>query len=109
MEHLDHAAGIDRFVDLGLHPNKGEVLVAYPEDSLKWQRLPSFRKLAGTLTNHLEGILNYCRHKVPFGVVEAINANIRSMIRRGRGYRDHEYLILKLQKSTARGRLERAA
>jgi len=77
--------------------------------SLRWQRLPAFQKLAATLMRHLEGILNYCRHKVPFGVVEAINANIRSMIRRGRGYRDHEYLILKVQKSTARVRLERTA
>jgi transposase len=77
--------------------------------SLRWQRLPAFKKLAATLTRHLEGILNYCRHKVPFGVVEAINANIRSVIRRGRGYRDHEYLILKVQRSTARARLERAA
>jgi hypothetical protein len=77
--------------------------------SLRWQRLPAFKKLAGTLQRHLEGILSYCRHKVPFGVVEAINANIRSVIRRGRGYRDHEYLILKVQKSTAQARLSRAA
>jgi len=78
-------------------------------DSLRWQRLPAFQKLAATLSRHLEGILNYCRHKIPFGVVEAINANIRSMIRRGRGYRDHEYLILKVQKSSAQARLSRAA
>jgi len=77
--------------------------------SLRWQRLPAFQKLVGTLQRHLDGILAYCHHKVPFGVVEAINANIRSMIRRGRGYRDHEYLILKVQKATAQARLARAA
>ena len=77
--------------------------------SLRWQRLPAFKKLAGTLKRHLKGILNYCRHKIPFGVVEAINGNIRSVIRRGRGYRDHEYMILKVQKSTAQARLLRAA
>lgn len=77
--------------------------------SLRWQRLPAFKKLARTLYDHLEGILAYCRHKVPFGVVEAINGNLRALIRRGRGYRDHEYLILKAQKSTAQARLERAA
>ena len=77
--------------------------------SLRWQRLPDFQILARTLERHLEGILNYCRHKVPFGTIEAINGNIRSMIRRGRGYRDHEYLILKVQKSTAQARLRRAA
>ena len=77
--------------------------------SLRWQRLPAFKKLAGTLQRHLGGILAYCHHKVPFGVVEAINGNIRSIIRRGRGYRDHEYLILKVQKATAQARLARAA
>ena len=77
--------------------------------SLRWQRLPAFKKLARTLTSHLDGILAYCRHKVPFGVVEAINANIRAMIRRGRGYRDYEYLLLKVQKATAQARLARAA
>jgi hypothetical protein len=28
-------------------------------DQLRWQRLPSFQKLANTLLNHLDGILNY--------------------------------------------------
>jgi hypothetical protein len=42
-------------------------------------------------------------------VVEAVNGNLRAIIRRGRGYRDHEYLILKAQKSTAQARLARAA
>jgi transposase len=77
--------------------------------SLRWQRLPAFKKLARTLKKYLDGILAYCRHKVPFGVVEAINGNLRALIRRGRGYRDHEYLILKAQKSTAQARLARAA
>jgi transposase len=77
--------------------------------SLRWQRMPAFKKLGQTLLNHIDGILSYCRHKVPFGVVEAINGNLRSLIRRGRGYRDHEYLILKAQRSTAQARLARAA
>jgi len=42
--------------------------------SLRWQRLPAFKKLAQTLVAHLEGILAYCRHKVPFGVVELSTA-----------------------------------
>lgn len=77
--------------------------------SIRWQRLPAFQKLARTLERHLDGILAYCRHKVPFGVVEAINANIRAIIRRGRGYRDHDYLILKVQRATARRARRRAA
>ena len=77
--------------------------------SLRWQRLPAFKKLAQTLIRHFDGILAYCHHKVPFGVVEAINGNLRAIIRRGRGYRDYEYLVLKAQKATAQARMERAA
>jgi len=67
-------------------------------DQLKWQRLRAFEKLAETLLKHLEGILNYCRTKVRFGVVEAINANLRLLINRGRGYRNLGYLLLKAKR-----------
>ena len=55
---------------------------------------------------HLDGIIACCRHKVPFGVVEAINGTLRAPHPR---YRDHEYLVLKAQKSTVQARLARAA
>ncbi len=77
--------------------------------ALRWQRLPAFQKLGALLMRHLTGILNYCHEKVPFGKVEAINGNIRAMLRRGRGYRDHEYLLLKVRKATATRRLRRTA
>ena len=67
-------------------------------DQLKWQRLTPFEKLAETLLKHLEGILNYCRTKVRFGVVEAVNANIRLLINRGRGYKNLRYLLLKAKR-----------
>lgn len=67
-------------------------------DQLKWQRLEPFKKLAVMLIRHEEGLLNYCRTKVPFGVVEAVNGNIKSLIRRGRGYRNLRYLLLKAQR-----------
>ena len=35
-------------------------------DQLRWQRLPSFQKLAAMLIDHVDGILNYCRTKVRF-------------------------------------------
>ena len=62
-------------------------------DQLQWQRLPAFQKVGEMLLKHLEGILNYCRAKVRFGVVEAINANIRMLINRGLGYRALHYLL----------------
>ena len=65
---------------------------------LRWQRLPAFEKLAHLLLDHLDGILNYCRIKVRFGVVEAINGNIKTLLRRGRGYKNLRYLLLKAQR-----------
>ena len=65
---------------------------------LRWQRLPAFEKLAYLLIDHVDGILNYCRTKVRFGVVEAINGNIKSLLRRGRGYKNLRYLLLKAQR-----------
>jgi len=67
-------------------------------DQLRWQRLEPFQKLAFMLLDHLDGILNYCRTKVPFGVVEAINGNIKTLLRRGRGYKNLGYLLLKAQR-----------
>ena len=70
-------------------------------DQLRWQRLEPFQKLARMLLSHQEGLLNYCHVKVRFGVVEAINGNIRLLIHRGRGYRDKDYLLLKAQRMAA--------
>jgi len=77
--------------------------------ALRWQRLPAFDKVAQLLSRHVDGLLAYCHVKVPFGKVEAINGNIRAMLRRGRGYRDHAYLLLKVQKATAARRAVRRA
>jgi transposase len=70
-------------------------------DQLRWQRLEPFQKLAKMLLEHLDGILNYCRTKVRLGVVEAVNGNIKSLLRRGRGYRNLRYLLLKAQRMAA--------
>jgi transposase len=67
-------------------------------DQLRWQRLKPFEKLAGMLLDHLEGILNYCRTRIAMGVVEAINGNIKTLLRRGRGYKNLRYLLLKAQR-----------
>lgn len=68
---------------------------------LRWQRLPAFQKLAAMLVDHLDGILNHCRTPVRFGVVEAINGNIKALLRRGRGYTNLRYLLLKAQRQAA--------
>src|ERR1035438_8968038 len=53
-------------------------------------RLKPFEELATMLLKHLDGIANYCRTKVRFGVVEVIN--------RGRGYKNLRYLLLKVKR-----------
>lgn len=70
-------------------------------DQLRWQRLEPFQKLAFMLLDHLDGILNYCRVKPPLGVVEAVNGNLRMLLRRGRGYKNLRYLLLKAQRMAA--------
>jgi transposase len=67
-------------------------------DQLKWQRLEPFEDLAAMLLKHVDGIVNYCRTKVRFGVVEAVNGNIRMLINRGRGYKNLRYLLLKAKR-----------
>jgi len=67
-------------------------------EQLKWQRLVPFEKLAEMLLKHVEGIANYCETKVRFGVVEAVNGNIRMLINRGRGYQNLRYLLLKAKR-----------
>jgi len=70
-------------------------------DQLRWQRLAPFQKVARMLREHLHGILNYCRTKVRMGVVEAVNANLKTLLRRGRGYKNLRYLLLKAQHMAA--------
>lgn len=68
---------------------------------IRWQRLPAFQKLAKMLVDHMEGLLNYYKAQVRFGVVEAINGNLRLLLRRGRGYQNLRYLLLKAQRLSA--------
>ena len=53
------------------------------------------------LVRHLEGIAAYCFHDVRFGVVESINTTIKAVLRRARGMRDEQLLLLKLKWATA--------
>ena len=56
------------------------------------------RRHAGEASGDGDRILNYCRTKVRFGVVEALNGNIRMLINRGRGYKNVRYLLLKAKR-----------
>ena len=69
--------------------------------ALRWQRLPEMERLGDFLFKHIEGIAAYCDHPVRFGVVESINTTIKAVLRRARGMRDEEMLLLKLKWATA--------
>ena len=68
------------------------------KDSLKWQRLHPYQKFAEMIEAHWDGIASYCHpeNKVSLGLVEGVNNKIRVLQRRAYGYRDEEYLKLKI-------------
>jgi transposase len=55
------------------------------------------RKLHDCLIAHMFGILALAEHRPPTGRIEALNGNWETLVRRGRGYRDHQYLLRKLR------------
>jgi transposase len=67
-------------------------------DSLKWQRLKPYEKFAAMIESHWDGIAAYCKveNKVCLGYVEGLNNKIRVIQRRAYGYRDEDYLRLKI-------------
>jgi transposase len=67
-------------------------------ESLKWQRLKPYEKSAAMIEAHWDGIVAYCHtdNKVALGFVEGLNNKIRVIQRRAYGYRDEDYLRLKI-------------
>ena len=68
------------------------------KQGLRWQRLKPYRKFAAMIDRHWDGIASYCRpeNKISLGLVEGLNNKIRVLQRRAYGYRDEEYLKLKI-------------
>ena len=52
-----------------------------------------FTALGGTLSRHLELILNTVRHRLSNGRIEALNSTVRLISHRARGFRKVENLI----------------
>jgi len=65
--------------------------------ALRWRRLPEMERLGDFLFHHIEGIAAYCDHPVRLGVAESINTTIKAVLRRARGMRDEQMLLLKLK------------
>jgi transposase len=68
------------------------------KQALKWQRLEPFEKFARMIDEHWDGIAAYCHggNKVALGFVEGLNNKIRTLQKRAYGFRDEEYLRLKI-------------
>jgi transposase len=60
--------------------------------------LEPYRKFAELIESHWDGIASYCHpdNKVSLGLVEGVNNKIRVLQRRAHGYRNEEYLKLKI-------------
>jgi len=68
------------------------------KESLRWQRLEPYQKFVGLIEKHWDGIVSYCHpdNKVSLGMVEGLNNKIRVLQSRAYGYRDEDYLKLKI-------------
>jgi transposase len=63
---------------------------------LKWSRLKSYRRFVKMVDRHWDGILAFCDKKVSLGYIESSNLKARNVIRRAYGYRDKDYMKLKV-------------
>lgn len=66
------------------------------KEALKWARLKPYEPFVKMIEKHLDGILAYCDHKLPLGFIEGTNLKAKNIIRRAYGYRDIEYMKLKI-------------
>jgi transposase len=55
------------------------------------------RKLHDSLRSHSPEIIALGKHRPPTGRIEALNNNWETQVRQGRGYRDLQFLLLKLR------------
>ena len=55
------------------------------------------RRLHDTLNERWNEILALAEHRPPVGRIEALNNNWETLVRRARGYRNHDYLLRKLR------------
>jgi transposase len=63
---------------------------------LKWTRMKSYRNFVKMVDRHWDGIIVFCDKKVSLGYIESSNLKARNVIRRAYGYRDKEYMKLKV-------------
>jgi transposase len=65
-------------------------------EQLKWSRLKPYHKFVRMVEKHFDGILAFCDKKVSLGYIESTNLKAKNVIRRAYGYRDKDYMRLKI-------------
>jgi len=66
------------------------------KSQLKWSRMKSYRNFVKLVESHWDGIVAFCDKKVSLGYIESSNLKARNVIRRAYGYRDKDYMKLKV-------------
>ncbi len=66
------------------------------QEQLKWTRMKSYRNFVKMVERHWDGIIAFCDKKVSLGYIESANLKARNVIRRAYGYRDKDYMKLKV-------------
>ena len=77
---------------------KGDALKFWEawKSQLKWSRIKPFRRFVKLVESHWDGILAFCDNKVSLGYIESSNLKALNVIRRAYGYRDKDYMKLKV-------------
>jgi transposase len=65
--------------------------------------IDSLSRFARGLDKARDGLLNYCHHAITSSRIESFNATIKRIIRKACGYRDLEYLFLKIRQEGSNG------
>jgi transposase len=78
------------FKDFWIIENPDEAMgyLAFWCDLAENSNLAPFYKVAKTIKNHWEGIVNYTKSKISNGILEGINSKIQLAKKRARGYRN---------------------
>jgi transposase len=95
---------IEEFRELVCHAPDREAMAAGLQRTLRRTQERAnvpLRKWHDSLRSHRDEILALAEHRPPTGRLEALNNNWETVVRRARGYRDYDYLLLKLRFMTA--------
>jgi len=68
------------------------------KSKLRWQRLEPFKDFVKMVDKHLDGIMNFYDTKthIKMGYIEGLNNKVKTLIRKHYGFRDKEYLKMKI-------------